>query len=302
LDTRYEFNAFKPYEDATFGNQGNTAAFLVLVGAPMVAIALDRAQKKWCRIWFGALAGLIMVHLIIVQSRTAFVAWLAVVLLVLFFQRRVGISVLSVGTVIIGMFYLVPSDAAGEFLKRMGWAVRFDTEHDLSAAGRVDAMRIGWQVFKDHWVTGVGPSAMHFYSPYDTAHQFFIEQGAEVGVLGLLATVFLVVIVAFRLFQILRKGPNTPANRMRFLFCIGPFAYLLYGLLANVVVNITTINTWICLTAAMLAMVDSRFVEQSAAFRTFTGKHRRKAALRFRRPSAPVAVRTVGKPLLAVEE
>jgi hypothetical protein len=251
----YSLPTMTEYHQATFGNVGNTAAFLTLISPPLFMLSIDKKRSLILRSWFWICLLLVILNWLIIQSRTAFFVLFIAALFVLYFKSPKK-SILIIIALIFGLEVFKTSGIFNFFSERLSVAIKLDRQGDNSVDERLAAMQQGWNIFLNNWEVGVGPGASQYYNSFSTAHQFIVQQGAELGVLGLLASSLIVIIVFYRLFKILVIGSSNALNKERFIFIIGPASYLLYGMLANMALNIGVVNTWIVLMAALLALVD----------------------------------------------
>jgi hypothetical protein len=266
LFSRYDTKRMLDYQQATFGNTGNTAAFLLLVGPTFLALALDRSRSRLLRLWFSICSCLIGIHLSIVQARASFLVLLLLGPILLYFKRPsklvLALGVLALGTVLWQMPTIdqdaYNQDAWSRFSNRFQAAATVDTEHDTSIFGRKEAIEEGWSTFLSHWEAGVGPGASRLYNSYTSAHQFNVHQALELGVLGLLASVLLSLGVVWRLTDILIRGPSRMGDGDRFTLIIGPVCYLLFGIVGDMPLNTGVANTWAVLAFGMLGLVEYR--------------------------------------------
>ncbi|MCL6590058.1 MAG: O-antigen ligase family protein [Firmicutes bacterium] len=258
--SRYDLMAMREYRQITYGNLGNTACLLVLIGPPFLAMAVDKSRPLLMRLWFAGCFLLAGANLLITGARAGFIVMGLAVVLVFFYFRKLGrlVFLLCLGFIIFQAFFINYSlEGMKLFIEHLANAIMLNSAADYSIMSRFEAIREGWAVFCEHWLVGVGPESSSQYISVSTAHQFFIQQGVQLGILGMFATVALVVAVFWRLGRVaFRKGQ--PFCTERFIFLIGPAMYFLYGVLANLALNFGSVNIWICLMGAFLALADFR--------------------------------------------
>ncbi|MGE5604637.1 MAG: O-antigen ligase family protein [Bacteroidota bacterium] len=245
--SKYSLVRMERFMNVTYGNVGLTAQLLLLTGPPLLASIFDRNKSKKLRLWFGFCVFLIGLNLLILQSLTALIVFILIFILILAFQKRYKLllMMLILAVVLPLVFRDFLLDVSYLLLGRQG-----------SVLERIGAMQEGWGVFLDNWIFGVGKGVSYLYLSADTAHQFFIQQAVELGVLGFIASLLLVGMVFTRLLIIYIQRHRNPDSETRFLFIIGPFSYLLYGVIANITTNIGTLNIWINLLFGCLSLVD----------------------------------------------
>src|SRR5882672_2773621 len=177
----------------------------------------------WCRVrdeptfagraLAGSLSILILSGVLITYSRGAFLALLAM-LTVLAILRGIRLfQVVAVAAVLIVSAMLFAPGYSGRILTLRGvqglFSASSDVDPDAVQRGRATEMLAAWNVLVDHPVLGVGPgqfapiySVSYMSEHYSLrrvteqrrAHSLYLELGAEMGVVGLLA--FLAVVVA----------------------------------------------------------------------------------------------------------
>jgi len=255
--SRYALERMAGYMTATFGNTSNTAALLALLVPAWLAWLVASRPASLPR-WLALAAVTVgMANVLIVQSRTLLVVLLVFVPLVLWFHRVrfTGLVVLLMLT--FGALLLPALDARDELLEHTVGAVSADGD-DGSVSERKEAMWIGLGLLEDHPVLGVGPGNSATLNPYTTAHQFWIHQGAEIGVAGLVFSVGLSLAVFARFAAAGLRSRRRQGQRDEFLNLVGPAAFMLYGVIANMTLAMTVVNAWVGTFAMLLALATVR--------------------------------------------
>jgi hypothetical protein len=245
--SRYNLVKMESYMRVTYGNIGNFAQLILLTGPPLLVLALDKSRPLLLRIWFGGCLGLMGLNLLIIQSMTSFFVGLVVFLLLVVFRKYYRFFISSLFSLLIVGF---------TFNNFFVGLIRLLMGRQGSFFERIGAMRDGLGVFLENWVFGVGHGLSYLHISATTAHQFFIQQGLELGILGFISSILLVAIVFNRMLRIIISGSKNSDAVTKFILIIGPFAYLLYGVIANITINIGSINVWINLLVAFLALAD----------------------------------------------
>jgi O-antigen ligase len=257
LLSRYDLERMDGYSRATFGNTGSTAAYLCLLLPGWVALAIRSSLSGRARWLFVIALGLGFAHVLIVQSRTLFLLMLLMLPVIFFYFRyRVMVGAMALIAIIVVVIAPVLS-AVDRFTELTVGALRgvvTGQVEDTSLNDRLEAMRYAWQTLLDHPAFGVGPANTLLVNPYTSAHQSWLQQGSEVGMLGLLLFAILTsaVLLRFAWCTALRTGPDSRDHC--FVLLLGPVTYLLYGTIANVPLASTVTNSWIGLFAAQFAM------------------------------------------------
>jgi O-antigen ligase len=275
------------YEAVTFGNRGNTAAFLVIVAPVLIAFALDKRKGKALRAFCAVTLAPIALNLIILQVRAAFISLLVALVVVWIFTRgisRLPALVLALALGWAALFAYQP-DAGQTMSDQILAAVTVDTVGDTSVQDRAEAIKEGWDIAKRNWLLGIGPGGALTIHPHDSAHQFHVQQAMETGILGLLGATLFSLAVWFALLRSMLRGSGDPVNRMRFALLVGPAAYLTYSAIANAALNSSSLNTWTVLVVSMLALAPEFAMERrSMPHRVVRQSSRRQAV----NPSMPL--------------
>lgn len=263
LISRYDAVRMSGYMEATFGNTGNTAAYLALLIPPWFAFLIGRDSKAGPR-WLYLLALIIgIAHLLIVESRTLFLVLIAVLPLLMYYCRLRFAVAIGAFIIVVGAVVLPVIDAGDRVLDLTVGAFE-GSGGDQSVSERSDAMRIGFKLMLESPALGVGPGNSVKANVYTSAHQYWVNQGAEIGVLGLVLSFVLSMIVFWRFISyVTRRSSHTLAD-FRFPGIAGAAAYMLYGCFANMPLADSAVNAWIGLFAIMLALDDVCFTGSRA--------------------------------------
>jgi O-antigen ligase len=246
------------YEAVTFGNRGNTAAFLLIVAPLLLTYVLDREKRGWLRVLCAAVVTLIAITLFVLQVRAAFVSMLLILMLVWIFKsgyRRLPVLFVA-GTAAVLLFVNLAPEAGATMGEQLLAAVTVDTVGDASVQQRADAIREGIQIASRNWLLGIGPGGALTVHSHDSAHQFQVQQAMETGILGLFGSTLFSIGIWAALIRTMRR-PRDAGNDVRFALLIGPAAYVAYSFMANATLGFGSLNSWTVLIASMLALVPS---------------------------------------------
>jgi len=247
----------QPYFQQTFGNTGNTAAFLILITPAIFALLLQNKLSKPLKFLFSVTLSFALLNLLITDSRVAFLTIFIACYCTAYMKSRRCLLIFVIASIyIFGLIHTLAPNFWSLFIERLEVAFTLQNTHeDTSVALRGSAIQTGWNIFLHHFLTGVGPGASAYYNPYTSAHQFNVEQAADLGILGFIASIALCIAIYVRL-GILLANRTSPLAYQKFVFIIGPACYITYAIMANVALNIGVINTWIALTCAFLALSE----------------------------------------------
>jgi hypothetical protein len=245
------------FEEATYGNRGNTAAFLVIVAPLFIWISLDRRSSLLVRVACAVALAPVVMTLLILEVRAAFIVLIAATALIWGFKFGMRSYLLfGIGCAIsIGLLVHYASDFSSTMSERLQPVVTLDTVQDSSAFERTEAIREGLRIGEQNWLAGIGTGGGLTVHSQTSAHQFLVQQLMETGVVGLIGSMALACGVFGILLKALVVGRDGGTNSIRFALIIGPATFFLYGMLANVSFNVGYVNTWTVLVASMLALV-----------------------------------------------
>jgi hypothetical protein len=252
LMSRYFIERMETYMAATFGNTGNTAAYLALVLPVAMSMCLTRFSGRGMR-WLAFLVALIaLLNAVIVQSRTLLWILLLGVPGILWFYRVRLVGLTVVLALAAGMFVLPFLEALDE-LFAISTSVFGGTEADNSVSERVEAMHYALRTLMDSPALGVGPGNTRLVNPHTSAHQFWLQQGSELGLIGLAASFVMSAAIVLRALVMWWPRAGKETNDLAFMCFSGAALYVLYGVIANMTLAMTFVNAWIGLLAVLVA-------------------------------------------------
>ena len=244
------------YEDVTFGSRSNTAPFVVMIAPVFLWVALDRSRTWLIRAVSGLMLIPIVVNLIVLEVRAAWLVFVLETAVVWYFKlgvRRFWLFLVGCGVIAALLVSFAPTETA-DVSDRIAPAVTVDTSADESVGGRVDAIAEGIDIALQNWLFGIGPNGALTRHSQTSAHQLMVQQFMETGILGLIGTtVFFGGIMAI-LAQTLLRRREGGINNLRFTMIIGPASYIIYSFVANGPLNIGYVNVWTILMMSMLAL------------------------------------------------
>jgi O-antigen ligase len=206
-----------------FGNPNDLAANLVTF-FPLAFFMFLKHELPNRRV-LAAAAGVLMVAAIVFTKSRSGAVGLAVVWLMMVFygsKFRPGL----VGVAVVLMLAALPF-LPGSFWNRVASIVYAEQDDTGSRETRRIVMREAFQAFLDHPVIGVGAGQFVNYDPqgreerWRVSHNALLQVMAELGVLGLLPFLFLIIragLGARWTYHVLRRGPpgrNSRRQRLR---------------------------------------------------------------------------------------
>jgi len=229
----------------------------VIIVAPLFLwTALDRSRGWLVRSLSAALMLPIVMNVMILQIRAAFIALLFAIAAVFGFKlglRRYPLFAVGLGLAMLLLVRYSP-DIADTMSDRLRPVMTMDTVEDASVGERTASIDEGLTLASRNWLLGVGPGASVKRHSQTAAHQFEVQEFMEIGVLGLIASTLFSVGVLVMLVRTLARGQDLGVNNTRFALLIGPATFVVYGTFSNPTLNVGYINTWAILIASMVAL------------------------------------------------
>jgi O-antigen ligase len=174
-----------------FGNPNDLAAALNMLIPPAVALALMNAGVA--RLLYAACALLMFGGTLVTFSRAGFITLAAVSGVMLWKFGRGSRSSVALATLIASVILF--SVFSGAYRSRLGTIIDPNSDESGSAQQRIELMKHGLSLSVRHPIIGLGIGNFHIYSIHErVAHNGYLETAAELGLIGLIA--YLVVIVA----------------------------------------------------------------------------------------------------------
>jgi putative inorganic carbon (hco3(-)) transporter len=173
------------------GNPNDLAGVLALMTPLSVFCAL--LQRGWKRWLFFVCAGVAAVAILFTYSRSGFLALIASCGLLIWKAtrgRRAKI-LLPVAVLVLTLSMAAP----GKYMARLSTILEPETDTTNSAQERQEHMRRAAELAIRRPIIGVGMGNFHVYAIHEMrAHNAYLETAAELGVIGLIA--FMVIIIA----------------------------------------------------------------------------------------------------------
>lgn len=208
---------------ATFSNPNVLGEYLILVGS--LAAGMLWKMKNWCgRLYYAGCFGVICLGLVATGSRGAMLGLMfSAGLFVLLSEKRL----IPLGVVLL---FMMPFILPESLWARIASSV---TMSDSSSLYRVSIYTAALDMIHHYWVTGIGIGAFNQIYPLFSfeaanayhAHNLFLQEFIELGIVGFVVLLLLVLFF----FQRLYSGMRTAPRRFRFLLgaIFGGFAGLL---------------------------------------------------------------------------
>lgn len=264
LDSRYNIARMQGYMDKTYGNTSNMAAFLAILVPTVGATLLTYWHRRGARILLVFTLLLAFVHVLIVQSRTLFIVLTLVFpVIALFYRLRFG-AIFFILLVAITAIVVPVLSALDQFLGNTVVAAA-GLDADSSVSERFEAMQAAYQILKMHLSFGVGPGNSMIVNPFTSAHEYILQQGSEIGLVGIPLAILLTGAYGFRGFRLFKARSFDSYSKVRFAMMIGPITYYVYGVIANMPLAQSIMAPWVGLTSLL---AGASFIRVAPAMQT----------------------------------
>ncbi len=211
--------------DGMFGNPNSLAMALDLM-LPVAIVFAFITKKRTSRLYYLACSVALVGGVLVSLSRGGFLA-LAVILLVLLWKlsrKRRLVTFVVVGLMLIPMPWVAPSKLRNRVLS----IIYLERDDSGSTVDRIALLKQGISMIPDYWILGVGMNNYHLYTANkQTAHNTYIEILIELGILGLIAYLVIIIAPLLALWRVQRQTENAPRGPTRDIY------YLSVGLQAS---------------------------------------------------------------------
>jgi O-antigen ligase len=185
-------NAPYDFHYYTLNNPNYSSAFLIVPFTLATLWAIDEELARTSRLLLTALAGLMLVNIVLVYGRVTMIMSGAIVVFALFvsaLSRRLKVLITG-GLIAVALPFVLSSSSLDYFGKL------FESDDDASGAERVGSVADGMDAFANHPLAGVGFGRYGASEGLAPAHSSIAQAAAETGIAGLLgALVFTLVLV-----------------------------------------------------------------------------------------------------------
>lgn len=264
LYSRYDLDRMQGYLTATFGNTSNTASFLALLVPSWLVLAMGRQSRPLDRLFYAFALVVGIAHTLIVESRTLYLTLLVMIPAALVTLRVSFRVLLVIGVIVLGV-YLQTYDLRDQIAELTVGAFQ-GSESDQSLSERLDAMSIGIRLIGENPLFGIGPGNSLVMHVYTSSHQYWINEGVELGLGGLVAS-FALSILVFRNFvgsAIYARRRFGPAKGWSFVNALGTASFMLYGCIGNMTWSSGVVVAWAGLFGSMLGLCGARWAAREA--------------------------------------
>lgn len=216
---------------STMGNPNIYAGVLVLSLPFYILAYIEQDSVKGKLITFcGGM--LVFCNILLTYSRTAYIALIASIVVFLILKNKNMFPILLIGMVL--AIPIIPSDVITR-LMTLG--------KDSSSIYRFNIWETSMRMIKDNWFLGIGINSEKFkvifsqyslYTPPSHSHMFFMQIWLELGLIGIVSFVWMVVRLIKWALKVLLSGIDKKMNNIIIANISAIVGILLFGLAENI--------------------------------------------------------------------
>ena len=240
VGTQSDYRIAGPIGDPNFYSQ------VMLVLIPLALDRLWQEKRPFLRLLAAWALGVSALTVIFTFSRGAFLAIVVMGIVMLIHRRPNPIAILLVIVLAIPLLQFVPP----EYMERIETITvllptgsnNYDAQSDVSFRGRLSETTVGWMMFRDHPLIGVGyDNYPEHYLEYSSllgldsrlegrsAHSLYLQLAAETGMIGLFAFGTMTAVIFIGIWQAEKKFERMGEHgyaEMSNAFLIGLLGYM----------------------------------------------------------------------------
>jgi hypothetical protein len=253
---RYDLNRMAPYHHVAFGNTSHMALYIAVSLPPILAIAASRTTAVLVRTILLTASILALVNVLLIFSRGAMIT-MFLMLLFWICAFRSGRLFALVATLFTCGALAVGSqdDVSSLFFEQTLGAFEGGEVTDGSIAERLGSIAVGWKLFAENPIFGVGPGQTYRHNDWSIAHQLIVEEASSIGICGLVSTTAISALVLMRSGRIAFRGPRTATADLA--IWSGVLGWILYTLIAGGLLHLGLLIPWAGLFCGFLALTAS---------------------------------------------
>lgn len=253
---RYDLNRMAPYHRVAFGNTSHMALYIAVALPPILVMAASKTTTVFLRAIMATASLLALVNMLMIFSRGAMLTMFLMLLFWIWVFRSVRVFALVAALVTCAALAVGSHDDIFALLfERTFGAFEGGEVSDGSIGERLDSITVGWKLFAEYPVLGVGPGQTYRVNEWSIAHQLILEQASSIGICGLVATTALSILVLIRSGRIALRGSATPTADLA--IWSGVLGWILYTLVAGGLLHLGLLIPWAGLFYGFLALTVS---------------------------------------------
>jgi O-antigen ligase len=251
---RYDVSRMTPYFRVAFGNTSHMALYIAIALPPMLVMAASAGISARARRLFAIASVLGMMNVLIIFSRGAILTLLLLLVFWLIAMRSFRLFAFAALLFAALAWALGDIEGIDALLRERALGIFGDDDSiDASVNERLQSVLVGWRLFAEHPLAGVGPGQTYILNEWSRAHQIIIEEGASIGIAGLVATSLLTVLVLARSARIASRG----SALADFALWSGVLGWIIYSFIAGALLHLGLLIPWAGLLYGFLALTSS---------------------------------------------
>ncbi len=247
----------------------NSMASTLVLGMPFVFAMIKAYRNLFVRSFLALLLAVCMWTVVLSGSRGGMLGCIVILMLIGLTSRHKILAIITVVSVVIGLFAVMPEQYVDRFTSIAHYNELDDgTGAAESAQGRIEGLKVGFEILLTRPLTGVGIGCFHIYNyehhgSWLRPHNMLGQLMGELGLLGLLAFGYFIYKLAsnvsFIRSTLRRNNMQKDFNfQMATAVLISVVGLFFLGLFAH---NLFRFNWYLvaCFTAIMAQQVERRF-------------------------------------------
>jgi hypothetical protein len=251
---RYDISRMSSYFRVAFGNTSHMALYIAIALPPMLVMLVSTAVPAAARRLFAVASLLGILNILVIFSRGAILTLLLLLVFWLIALRSLWLLAFVVLSFAVLGWVLGDDETINALVReRTVGILANDESADASVNERLQSIIVGWRLFTEHPILGVGPGQTYTVNEWARAHQIIIEEASSIGIAGLVATAVLTMLVMARSARI-AFCRLTPAD---FALWSGVLGWIIYSFIAGALLHLGLLIPWAGLLYGFLALTAS---------------------------------------------
>ncbi len=236
---------------------GAAIAFFI---PPFVGFIFEKSYTKQLRITSGIILSILLIGLILSNSRAAWISTAAALGIYVVVISRIKFRyILSIVVIFVGLFYTFQFEIIDYLERNKQDSSKNFVEHiqsmsnissDASNLERLNRWACAFRMFEERPFWGYGPGTYQFvYAPFQksvertiistnagdlgNAHSEFIGPLAESGIFGMLTTFIMVFVFVYYAIRVYRRAENSETKMLAMSSLVSVGSYFVHGILNN---------------------------------------------------------------------
>lgn len=253
LWNRYDVSGMAPYYRVAFGNTSHMAHYLSVVTPVVLLMSASRGTPLIARYLFLLASAMALVNMLLIFSRATFLTCLLIFIFWIAAFRSLRLAGAIAVALAIALWNLPSFEDTAQIVSERTVGTLSGAEiADPSVDGRFNSMIVGWRIFAENPLLGVGPGMTYRFNDWSIAHQINVEEAAAIGAAGFISTALLAIIILGRSIAIAVVGRSMSATAMA--VWSGVLGWILHAVIAGGLLHMGLLIAWGGLLYGFLAL------------------------------------------------